>query len=182
MKTSSMTLLCDLYFPSYSFTICYLIIPPPSLLLSQNQFFISCADNRLVYNKIGDAIIERILRAHKYGLLFDPFCLLKECLCLIILKGLQEVRITQGCEAWIRLLLSVCVTDREGKKFRVYVVTPLLPGFEGDITTGGGSAIQAVMHFNYRWASCNSDIFWFCETFILKGHQTWKCRSLLLGN
>ncbi|KAL1022014.1 hypothetical protein UPYG_G00021080 [Umbra pygmaea] len=69
----------------------------------ENQFFISCADNKTVYNKIGDAIIERILRAHK-----------------------------------------------EGKRFRVYVVTPLLPGFEGDITTGGGNALQAVMHFNYR--------------------------------
>ncbi|KAK0132013.1 Phospholipase D1 [Merluccius polli] len=69
----------------------------------ENQFFISCADNRMVYNKIGDAIIERILRAHK-----------------------------------------------EGKRYRVYVVTPLLPGFEGDITTGGGNALQAVMHFNYR--------------------------------
>ncbi|KAM6912956.1 phospholipase D1a [Xenentodon cancila] len=69
----------------------------------ENQFFISCADNKMVYNKIGDAIIERIIRAHK-----------------------------------------------EGKKYRVYVVTPLLPGFEGDITTGGGNAIQAVMHFNYR--------------------------------
>ncbi|XP_056446162.1 phospholipase D1a [Gadus chalcogrammus] len=69
----------------------------------ENQFFISCADNRMVYNKIGDAIIERIIRAHK-----------------------------------------------EGKRYRVYVVTPLLPGFEGDITTGGGNALQAVMHFNYR--------------------------------
>ncbi|XP_062325197.1 phospholipase D1a isoform X2 [Osmerus eperlanus] len=69
----------------------------------ENQFFISCADNKMVYNRIGDAIIERIIRAHK-----------------------------------------------EGKKFCVYVVTPLLPGFEGDITTGGGNAIQAVMHFNYR--------------------------------
>ncbi|MEQ2236735.1 Phospholipase D, partial [Ilyodon furcidens] len=69
----------------------------------ENQFFISCADNRTVFNKIGDAIIERVIRAHK-----------------------------------------------EGKKYRVYVVTPLLPGFEGDITTGGGNAIQAVMHFNYR--------------------------------
>ncbi|XP_063075082.1 phospholipase D1a [Engraulis encrasicolus] len=69
----------------------------------ENQFFISCTDNRTVFNKIGDAIIERIIRAHK-----------------------------------------------ENKKFRVYVVTPLLPGFEGDITTGGGNAIQAVMHFNYR--------------------------------
>uniref|UniRef100_A0A1A8N017 Phospholipase n=1 Tax=Nothobranchius pienaari TaxID=704102 RepID=A0A1A8N017_9TELE len=69
----------------------------------ENQFFISCADNRTVYNKIGDAIIERIIRAYN-----------------------------------------------EGKKFRVYVITPLLPGFEGDISTGGGSALQAVMHFNYR--------------------------------
>ncbi|KAM9712896.1 phospholipase D1 isoform 1-T1 [Menidia menidia] len=69
----------------------------------ENQFFISCADNRHVFNKIGDTIAERIIRAY-----------------------------------------------REGKKYRVYVVTPLLPGFEGDINTGGGSAIQAVMHFNYR--------------------------------
>lgn len=37
----------------------------PAGLFSQNQFFISCAENRLVYNKIGDAIIERIIRAHK---------------------------------------------------------------------------------------------------------------------
>uniref|UniRef100_W5M509 Phospholipase n=1 Tax=Lepisosteus oculatus TaxID=7918 RepID=W5M509_LEPOC len=39
---------------------------------------------------------------------------------------------------------------REKKKFRVYVVMPLLPGFEGDISTGGGQAIKAIMHFNYR--------------------------------
>uniref|UniRef100_A0A8C9U780 Phospholipase n=1 Tax=Scleropages formosus TaxID=113540 RepID=A0A8C9U780_SCLFO len=69
----------------------------------ENQFFISCADNKQVHNKIGDAIIERIIRAYK-----------------------------------------------ENRKYRVYVVTPLLPGFEGDINTGGGNAIQAVMHFNYR--------------------------------
>uniref|UniRef100_A0A673KS36 Phospholipase n=1 Tax=Sinocyclocheilus rhinocerous TaxID=307959 RepID=A0A673KS36_9TELE len=39
---------------------------------------------------------------------------------------------------------------REKKKFRVYVVMPLLPGFEGDISSGGGQAIKAIMHFNYR--------------------------------
>ncbi|KAM9332106.1 phospholipase D1-like isoform 1-T2 [Pholidichthys leucotaenia] len=69
----------------------------------ENQFFISCADNIHIFNKIGDAIAERIIKAYK-----------------------------------------------EGKRYHVYVVTPLLPGFEGDINTGGGSAIQAVMHFNYR--------------------------------
>uniref|UniRef100_A0A674BZ10 Phospholipase n=1 Tax=Salmo trutta TaxID=8032 RepID=A0A674BZ10_SALTR len=84
----------------------YPALKQPTLHLHRgtvNQFFISCTDNRHVFNKIGDAIAERIIQAYK-----------------------------------------------EGKKFRVYVVTPLLPGFEGDINTGGGSAIQAVMHYNYR--------------------------------
>ncbi|KFR15043.1 Phospholipase D1 [Opisthocomus hoazin] len=69
----------------------------------ENQFFISCADDKVVWNKIGDAIAQRILKAH-----------------------------------------------RANKRFRVYVVIPLLPGFEGDISTGGGTALQAIMHFNYR--------------------------------
>ncbi|XP_036902420.1 phospholipase D1 isoform X2 [Sturnira hondurensis] len=69
----------------------------------ENQFFISCADDKVVFNKIGDAIAQRVLRAH-----------------------------------------------RESQRYRVYVVIPLLPGFEGDISTGGGNALQAIMHFNYR--------------------------------
>ncbi|KAM4620740.1 phospholipase D2 [Polymixia lowei] len=69
----------------------------------ENQFFISCADGKSVHNGIGDAIVNRILRAH-----------------------------------------------REQKKYRVFVVVPLLPGFEGDISEGGGNAIQAILHFTYR--------------------------------
>uniref|UniRef100_A0A8C5KRK9 Phospholipase n=1 Tax=Jaculus jaculus TaxID=51337 RepID=A0A8C5KRK9_JACJA len=69
----------------------------------ENQFFISCADDKVVFNKIGDTIAQRILKAH-----------------------------------------------REGQRYRVYVVIPLLPGFEGDISTGGGNALRAIMHFNYR--------------------------------
>ncbi|XP_054481534.1 phospholipase D1 [Anoplopoma fimbria] len=70
----------------------------------ENQFFISCADDgKTIYNGIGDAIVKRILRAH-----------------------------------------------REQKKYRVFVVVPLLPGFEGDINSGGGNAIQAILHFTYR--------------------------------
>lgn len=69
----------------------------------ENQFFISCADGKTVHNGIGDAIVNRILRAH-----------------------------------------------REQKKYRVFVVIPLLPGFEGDISAGGANAIQAILHFTYR--------------------------------
>nr|XP_045232276.1 phospholipase D2 isoform X2 [Macaca fascicularis] len=71
--------------------------------LPQNQFFISCSDGRTVLNKVGDEIVDRILKAHKQG----------QC-------------------------------------FRVYVLLPLLPGFEGDISTGGGNSIQAILHFTYR--------------------------------
>lgn len=35
------------------------------------------------------------------------------------------------------------------------MVIPLLPGFEGDISAGGGNAIQAILHFTYRWDPSN---------------------------
>ncbi|XP_003791251.2 phospholipase D2 [Otolemur garnettii] len=72
-------------------------------LYIENQFFISCSDGRTILNKVGDEIVDRILKAHKQG----------QC-------------------------------------FRVYVLLPLLPGFEGDISTGGGNSIQAILHFTYR--------------------------------
>nr|BAA24077.1 phospholipase D1b [Rattus norvegicus] len=69
----------------------------------ENQFFITCADDKVVFNKVGNCIAQRILKA-----------------------------------------------TREGQRYRVYIVIPLLPGFEGNISTGGGNALQAIMHFNYR--------------------------------
>ncbi|KAJ8012506.1 hypothetical protein DPEC_G00043530 [Dallia pectoralis] len=33
---------------------------------------------------------------------------------------------------------------------------PLLPGFQGDISSGGGQAIKAIMYFNYR-TMCHGD-------------------------
>uniref|UniRef100_A0A8C6CSB4 Phospholipase n=1 Tax=Moschus moschiferus TaxID=68415 RepID=A0A8C6CSB4_MOSMO len=81
----------------------YVIENSKHYIYIENQFFISCADDRVVFNKIGDAIAQRILKAH-----------------------------------------------RGSQRYRVYVVIPLLPGFEGDISTGGGNALQAIMHFNYR--------------------------------
>ncbi|XP_077171610.1 phospholipase D2 isoform X2 [Paroedura picta] len=78
-------------------------------LYIENQFFISCADRRNVHNTVGDAVISRVLRAH-----------------------------------------------REKKPFRVYVLLPLLPGFEGDIARGGGNSIQAILHFTYR-TLCRGD-------------------------
>ncbi|XP_046564416.1 phospholipase D1-like [Haliotis rubra] len=38
---------------------------------------------------------------------------------------------------------------RAGEMFRVYVMMPLLPAFEGEFGTPGGTALQAVTHWNY---------------------------------
>lgn len=69
----------------------------------ENQFFITCSTNSpCVRNQIGDALFNRITRAH-----------------------------------------------REKIVFRVYVVMPLLPGFEGEIGGATGTALHAVTHWNY---------------------------------
>ncbi|XP_073403198.1 phospholipase D2 isoform X3 [Dendrobates tinctorius] len=45
---------------------------------------------------------------------------------------------------------------REGRRFRVFIVIPLLPGFEGNIDMGGGNSIQAILHFTYS-SICRGD-------------------------
>ena len=44
---------------------------------------------------------------------------------------------------WILIFFS------KGEAFRVYVVMPLLPAFEGELGTNGGLSIQAIIHWNY---------------------------------
>ena len=71
----------------------------------ENQFFVTDTrdgcDGGQVKNQIGEAIFQRIMRAH-----------------------------------------------RNHEKFRVYVMMPLLPAFEGEIGTASGVAMQAVSHWN----------------------------------
>ncbi|CAH2272671.1 phospholipase D2 isoform X1 [Pelobates cultripes] len=41
-------------------------------------------------------------------------------------------------------------------KFRVFIVIPLIPGFEGNINVGGGNSIQAILHFTFS-TICRGD-------------------------
>uniref|UniRef100_A0A671QBH1 Phospholipase n=1 Tax=Sinocyclocheilus anshuiensis TaxID=1608454 RepID=A0A671QBH1_9TELE len=57
-------------------------------------------------------------------------------------------------EVWPFLNLISCsffLVHRDGKKYRVYVVTPLLPGFEGNINTGGGTVSLSVSAVGDQW-------------------------------
>lgn len=42
------------------------------------------------------------------------------------------------------------VSSREKETFRVYIVMPLIPGFEGQYGTSKATALQAITHWNYR--------------------------------
>uniref|UniRef100_A0A8C4NH38 phospholipase D n=1 Tax=Eptatretus burgeri TaxID=7764 RepID=A0A8C4NH38_EPTBU len=67
------------------------------------------------------------------------------CVCVAapqrVLYPLKNEKNTGNMFTWI------CSANR---RYRVYILLPLLPGFQGDIKTGGGNAIQTIMHFNYR--------------------------------
>lgn len=39
---------------------------------------------------------------------------------------------------------------RAKQKFRVFVVMPLLPGFEGEVGAPSGTSLHAVTHWNYQ--------------------------------
>ncbi|KAI8376797.1 hypothetical protein BD560DRAFT_445548 [Blakeslea trispora] len=69
----------------------------------ENQFFISTTtQDKLLRNKIAQAIVERIKRAHA-----------------------------------------------NGENYKVFILIPLIPAFEGDLATTDASAARNVMHFQY---------------------------------
>lgn len=39
--------------------------------------------------------------------------------------------------------------SREKKIFRVFIILPLLPGFEGDVAGATGNALRLITHWNY---------------------------------
>ena len=51
---------------------------------------------------------------------------------------------------WLILgFIFPCFCDRNDEDFKVYVMMPLLPAFEGEFGTVTGVAIQAITHWNY---------------------------------
>ena len=52
------------------------------------------------------------------------------------------------------------MTFRNNETFRVYVVMPLLPAFEGEIGKSGAYAIKAITHYNYTSICKGSFSLW----------------------
>jgi phospholipase D1/2 len=61
---------------------------------------------------------------------------------------LESNKVTNGIAQ--ALYNRICRAHKSGQKFRVYVVMPLLPAFEGEVGTARGTSIQAITHWNYQ--------------------------------
>jgi phospholipase D1/2 len=87
----------------------------------ENQFFISLPyNNPNTKNQIAEALYKRIIRAFR----FAPRSLLRP---------------TVNCDFF----------SRAKEVFRVFVVMPLLPGFEGEVGGPTGTSLHAITHWNY---------------------------------
>ncbi|KAJ1921211.1 hypothetical protein H4219_000810 [Mycoemilia scoparia] len=85
---------------------CELIRGASHFVYIENQFFISSAKSDPAYtvkNRIAEAIVDRIIRAHQAG-----------------------------------------------QKFRVIVIIPLMPAFEGDVSGSGAATLRLVMNWQYQ--------------------------------
>lgn len=66
-----------------------------------------------------------------------------------IVSQRTSIHIKINVEAPNLTLLLLFLILREGAVFRVYVVMPLLPGFEGEVGSPSGTALHAITHWNY---------------------------------
>lgn len=112
----------------------------------ENQFFITRSDNsqREVINFVGHELVERIVKAYQwvYGWFFSTF-------------EMYNCNIGSYSLLHIICLVTLCnyfpkpFPSRNGENFRVYVLLPLLPAFEGMIGKSSGIAMQYIVYWNY---------------------------------
>ena len=57
-------------------------------------------------------------------------------------------KITISCQVPL-LTFPLSCYSRERQVFRVFIVLPLLPGFEGDVAGSTGNSLRLITHWNY---------------------------------
>ncbi|KAJ1766493.1 hypothetical protein IW140_001438 [Coemansia sp. RSA 1813] len=91
---------------------CEMIRNAKHFIYIENQFFVSNAredPNYTIKNRIAEALVDRVKRAHK-----------------------------------------------RGERFRVFIIIPLMPAFEGDVNAMGAATLKLVMHWQYQ-SICRGD-------------------------
>ncbi|XP_013141535.1 PREDICTED: phospholipase D2 [Papilio polytes] len=101
----------------------------------------SCAfqEPGTVEQSVHEAYVDTITRAQHYLYIENQFFI---TLCRTNLNVRNQI----GEALFNRIMRAV----RSGETFRVFVVLPLLPGFEGEVGAPSGTSLHAVTHWNYQ--------------------------------
>ncbi|XP_052738027.1 phospholipase D2 isoform X2 [Bicyclus anynana] len=96
-------------------------------------------DPDTVEQSIHEAYVDTINRAQHYVYIENQFF-------ITLSRTSQTVRNQIGEALYNRIMRAY----RAKEKFRVFVVMPLLPGFEGEVGGPSGTSLHAVTHWNYQ--------------------------------
>uniref|UniRef100_A0A182J218 Phospholipase n=1 Tax=Anopheles atroparvus TaxID=41427 RepID=A0A182J218_ANOAO len=91
-----------------------------------------------VEQSIHEAYVQTISKAQHYVYIENQFFISLELGNSVVKNQISEY-----------LFKRIVRAHREKKVFRVYVVMPLLPGFEGDVGGATGISLRAITHWNY---------------------------------
>ncbi|XP_053966812.1 phospholipase D2 isoform X2 [Anastrepha ludens] len=112
------------------------------LLRSASSWSCGFIEQDLVEQSIHDAYIQTITKAQHYIYIENQFFITMQ---LGATGAYGNVRNQIGETLFKRIVRA----HKERKTFRVFVIIPLLPGFEGDVGGSTGNAVRAITHWNY---------------------------------
>ncbi|XP_035741996.1 phospholipase D2-like isoform X1 [Vespa mandarinia] len=109
------------------------------VLRSVSSWSAGFLDSDIREASIQEAYIQAISKAERYIYIENQF---------FITLATMEINYVKN-RIGETLLKRILRAHREGAIFRVFIVMPLLPGFEGEVGGPTGTALRAITHWNY---------------------------------
>ncbi|XP_076235728.1 phospholipase D [Calliopsis andreniformis] len=117
------------------------------VLRSVSSWSAGFLDPQTLEQSIQEAYINAISKAERYIYIENQF--------FITLASMERSAVKNRIGE--TLLKRILRAHREGAVFRVFVIMPLLPGFEGEVGGPSGTALRAITHWNYASISRGRD-------------------------
>ncbi|XP_017794602.1 PREDICTED: phospholipase D2 [Habropoda laboriosa] len=117
------------------------------VLRSASSWSAGFLDSETLEQSIQEAYIQAISKAERYIYIENQF--------FITLASMKRTAVKNRIGE--TLLKRILRAHREGAVFRVFVIMPLLPGFEGEVGGPTGTALRAITHWNYASISRGRD-------------------------
>ncbi|XP_076379178.1 phospholipase D isoform X2 [Megalopta genalis] len=117
------------------------------VLRSVSSWSAGFLDSETLEQSIQEAYIDAISKAERYIYIENQF--------FITLASMEKTAVKNRIGE--TLFKRIKRAHREGAVFRVFVIMPLLPGFEGEVGGPSGKALRAITHWNYASISRGKD-------------------------